>query len=658
MDNIKDRIEKLRLLKRHYDIQYWRNNYTEQSDEIYDQIVKEFNELLEKNPQFKIKEDDQIESVYMNTFAEVKHKNKMLSLGKVLNIEEFIQWFNNMKKFSEDELVFEAKIDGFAICLEYDNGILVRASTRGDGEVGDDITSTVFQIPDIPNKLISNFTGEISGEIYMKQSSLNQLNKKMSENNLEPLKNVRNAAAGIARQKDSSNNMGQYLSFLCYKLFDENNENDNYIEDIQKAKNMGFNTVFNDLNGVKENINKLNNESIGKILMNFNYLRDKIDLDIDGVVIKLNSKNTQKLLGEKNRVPNWAIAYKFPPIEKTTKLLDVEWELGVKDGRLTPMAVIDPVEIGGTVVKRPTLHNWDRIKELDIKIGDTIKVSRRGDVIPHVEQVLKELRPNNYKDIKLPICPICGSKSEIDGTYVKCINTDCKGKISGKLNVFIRSMDIECLGPKLVDKLIEELKIDSIYKLFLLKKGDLSDLDRLGEKLEEKILKNIKDSIKKPLWRVLAGLSIPMVGETTGKLLEKELKTLENFKNLTIEQMKKINGLGDVCSENIEKWLNNNDNIKLIDKLIEIGLGKNIEETKIAVNKLNGLKIAFTGKLQRLTRNECKKIILENGGIPWDIKKEIDLLLIGDGARQNKIDKAKKLGAKVIIEEEFLEMLK
>ena len=177
MDNIKDRIEKLRLLKRHYDIQYWRNNYTEQSDEIYDQIVKEFNELLEKNPQFKIKEDDQIESVYMNTFAEVKHKNKMLSLGKVLNIEEFIQWFNNMKKFSEDELVFEAKIDGFAICLEYDNGILVRASTRGDGEVGDDITSTVFQIPDIPNKLISNFTGEISGEIYMKQSSLNQLNK-------------------------------------------------------------------------------------------------------------------------------------------------------------------------------------------------------------------------------------------------------------------------------------------------------------------------------------------------------------------------------------------------------------------------------------------------------------------------------------------------
>ena len=209
MDNIKNRIEKLRLLKRHYDIQYWKNNYTEQSDEIYDQLVKEFNELLEKNPQFKIKEDDQLESIYMNTFSEVKHKNKMLSLGKVLNIEEFIQWFNNIKRFSKDELIFEAKIDGFAICLEYDNGILIRASTRGDGEVGDDITSTIFQIPDIPNKLTSDFTGEISGEIYMKQSSLNQLNERMSENNLEPLKNVRNAAAGIARQKDSSNNMGQ-----------------------------------------------------------------------------------------------------------------------------------------------------------------------------------------------------------------------------------------------------------------------------------------------------------------------------------------------------------------------------------------------------------------------------------------------------------------
>ena len=658
MDNIKNRIEKLRLLKRHYDIQYWKNNYTEQSDEIYDQLVKEFNELLEKNPQFKIKEDDQLESIYMNTFSEVKHKNKMLSLGKVLNIEEFIQWFNNIKRFSKDELIFEAKIDGFAICLEYDNGILIRASTRGDGEVGDDITSTIFQIPDIPNKLTSDFTGEISGEIYMKQSSLNQLNERMSENNLEPLKNVRNAAAGIARQIDSSNNMGQYLSFLCYKLFNENGKNNTYIEDIQQAKNMGFNTVFDNLNGIRENISKLNNETIEKILVDFNNLRDKIDLEIDGVVIKLNSKNTQKLLGEKNKIPNWAIAYKFPPIEKITKLLDVEWDLGVKDGRLTPMAIIEPVEIGGTLVKRPTLHNWDRINELDIKIGDTIKVSRRGDVIPHVEQVLKQLRPDNFKNIELPICPVCGSKSKIDGTYVKCINKDCKGKVSGKLNVFIRSMDIECLGPKMIDKLISECNINNIYELFLLKKGDLSNLDRLGEKLEDKILKNIKDSINKPLWRVLAGLSIPMVGETTGKLLEKELKTLENFKNLTIEQTTNIDGLGDVCSENKIKWLSNNDNKNLIDELMKIGLGKNIEETKITANKLNGLKIAFTGKLQKLTRNECKKVILENGGIPWDIKKEISLLLIGDGAKETKIEKAQKLGAKIITEDEFLNMIK
>lgn len=647
---MKDRIEKLRLLKRHYDIEYWRDAQTSQDDETYDQIVKELNDLLEQNPEYRIKEDDQLESVYMNTFAEVHHKNRMLSLDKALNKNEFKDWFKKtcFPLDRSNKVIFEAKIDGFAICLEYDKGVLYRASTRGDGSIGDDITATVFNIPDIPNKLEVPFTGEISGEIYMKQSSLIKLNEKMAVEKRDPFKNVRNAAAGIARQKDSSTKMSQYLSFLCYRLID--NEDNDYLDSINKAKQLGFNTVFHNLGGHSVKISDINDNLIDDVFDGFERSRESLDLDIDGVVIKLDSFDDQQKLGEKNRLPNWAIAYKFPPMTKITKLLDVVWELGVKDGRLTPMAVIDPVEIGGTLVKRPTLHNVDRIKQLQLKIGDTIKVSRRGDVIPHVEDVLIELRPDNCTEIKWPICPTCGTKGVLDGSYMKCPNENCQGKLSGNLNVFIKSMDIECLGPKLVDKLLDYFPIKDIADLYSLTRNDLLKMDRMGDILAAKIIKNIDNSKNEPLWKVIKGLSIPMVGETTAKEIEKQCSSLTQFKEL-----KSITDLGEVVTNNILDWLSDENNQFLLDKMIEIGLGTTISISNEAIiGPLNGERIAFTGKLTHFTRNECKEFIVKNGGTPWDIKKGITILLIGEGAKDQKIEKAKKLGAFVLTEDKFL----
>lgn len=661
MDNINDRINKLRLLKRHYDLEYWRNDSTIQSDSIYDQICCEFNKLINKYPEYKLPEDDVLESVYMNTFNPVKHRHRMLSLGKCLNLNEFITWYlkfeDRVNNAINSEMIFEYKIDGFAICLEYENGILVRGSTRGDGTIGDDITSTVFQINDIHKKVDSSFTGEISGEIYMKKSSLNLLNEKLTSENKKPLKNVRNAAAGIARQKDVSTGMAGFLSFLCYKVYDENREFDTYANEIKVAKKLGFKTTL-DLEGIVANVDRLNLQNIENLLKTFESRREKLDLDVDGVVIKINDKELQNNLGEKERVPNWAMAYKFPAIEKLTTLLNIEWEYGAKDGRLTPMAVIEPVDIGGTTVKRPTLHNWDRLKELDVKIGDTIKVSRRGDVIPHVEEVLHELRPNDAKEIEIPLCPICGSKAIINGAYIKCNNDNCSGKISGKINVFIRAMDIENLGVNTVEKLIESNKLSSIPDLYRLKIEDISELDKMGDKSAKKILANIENSKKQPLWKVLSGLSIPMVGEKTAKLLEDKFKTLDKFKLATLTTLLSIQDMGNVVSNNIVEWLSLNENQALLDELVSLNIGNTIEEILILEHKLDGLKIAFTGKLQNWTREQCKKLILSNGGIPWDIKKDISVLLIGDGAKDAKIEKAKKLGAKIVTEVEFLDMIK
>ena len=662
--DVQERIEKLRLLKRHYDLEYWRDSCNSHSNEIYDQIKSELDTLLNENPKFKVKSDDELESIYMNTFAATAHKYRMMSLGKIFSVDELFSWLKSKLKVIlnsiENKLIFEFKIDGFAISLEYENGVLLRASTRGDGKVGNDMTPTVYLIPDIPNKLNNNFTGEISGEIYMKKSSLEKLNEKLIVEGKEPLKNVRNAASGIARQKDASTKYAEYLSFLCYKYNNDNKKFNTYIQDMNAAKALGFHTVFHDLEGIVINeIEKLTPKAVEGIFNTFKNKRDDLDLDIDGVVIKINNKDSQEILGDNGKVPNWSTAYKFPAQEKLTKLLNVEWDFGIKDGRFTPMAIIEPVEIGGTTVKRPTLHNLEEIKRLGVKIGCSLIVSRRGDVIPKIEEVIQELMPSDAKEIEIPkVCPYCGKPLIIDGAYLKCINHDCSGRLYGRIMSFVQSMAIDGFGPKLVDKLIDTNKLKSITDIYKLKIEDISILDKMGEKSAKKIINNIEKSKSNPMWRIIAGLSIKDVGEQTAKLLENNLNTLQDIKYLEKEMLLKLNDIGETSSENILNWINRKDNIEIIDELSAIGLGCIKETIKVTENKLNGLKIAFTGKLQSFTRKDCETKIKENGGEVWAIKKELDILLIGDGAKEHKIEKAKSLNAKVITEDEFLEMIK
>jgi DNA ligase (NAD+) len=663
--NIEERISQLRLLKRHHDLEYWRDplNGTSRSDEIYDQIKNELDNLLKEHPELKIESDDQLESIYMNTFAAVTHKYRMMSLGKALNIEDFMKWIKPLIADMKDiilEMIFEFKIDGFAISLEYEDGILTKASTRGDGVIGDDITPTVYLIPDIANKLDNNFTGEVGGEIYMKKSSLVKLNEKLKAEGKKELKNVRNAASGIARQKDTSTKMAEYLSFLCYRYVNAKKEYNTYKEEMDQAKQLGFATVFHDLNGiVKADVSKLSQDDIILLFKSFQDQREDLDLDIDGVVIKINNKALQDRLGDNEKIPNWAIAYKFPAMEKLTTLLDVEWELGKKDGRFTPMAVIEPVDIGGTTVKRPTLHNLDEIKRLGAKIGCTLRVSRRGDVIPKVEEAILELMPSDAREIIPPqVCPVCGEPTVLDGAFVKCNNLSCTGRISGRIRSYVISTEIENLGMSTIEKLIDADKLNSITDLYKLKKDYIAGLDKMGEKSAATIMENIEGSKKQPLWKVIAGLGIKNVGDKASKALEKNFGSFERISQVTLSDLEPIKDIGNVLSNNIVSWFSDEANKALVNELMSLGLGTTIEKIEVKENKLNGAKIAFTGKLSKWSRNECGKVIESNGGVVWDIKKEIDYLLIGEGAKDKKIEKAQKLGATIITESQFTEMIK
>ena len=382
--------------------------------------------------------------------------------------------------------------------------------------------------------------------------------------------------------------------------------------------------------------------------------REKFDFDIDGMVFKVNSYQQQQQLGNKRNVPNWAIAYKFPQEEKVSILRDVKWELGAK-GTFTPVAIIDPVNILGAMVESPTLHNMDEIKRLDIKIGDHVVVTRRGDVIPKIIKVITELRDGTEKAIIPPeICPFCGNKITIRDAYLKCDNDNCLGRITGKIVDFVKKLEIKDFGEKLITALVKRKSLTKVTDIYRLKASDISILDKQGVVSAAKVIQRINDSKQAPLSKIIAGLGINNVGEVTGKDLAEYYSTLERFKNANINELMAMNNIGEVVAVNIIKWISNNQD--LIDDLISLGLGANKKIT-IINNTLNNKTFAFTGALS-IPRKKFQEKVEQNGGIISSIKQGLDFLIIGEGAKQPKIIKAQKYGAKVLTENDFEQLIK
>jgi len=662
--DVKLRIEQLRKAINTYNEEYFNNNESKIEDLIFDQLVLELQELEEQYPEyFDVNSPTQkIGENITNTFEQVKHKNKMESLSKSLTKEQFIEWYWDKIKKGVRSFACSLKIDGTAVSLEYENGILTVAATRGNGIYGDDITATASVISNIPKKLkhINNFTGEIRGEVYLKKSKLDEINKILLSKNKPLLKNPRNAASGILKRKEVSEE-NKYLSFIAYHTTSGFKE-ESYDKLMSKLTMLGFEQVHDGhLPNLVINIEN-EKEDLNSILSFFEHvekIRDELDCDIDGIVIKVNDMEMQKKLGSKTSVPNWAIAYKFPAQEKITTLKEVVWTMGDK-GNITPNARFsETVVLVGASINNSTLHNLNELKMLDIKIGDSIVVSRQGDVIPKVKKVLKELRTGNEKNIEIPSqCPACGAPTKIEGAYLRCsAGKKCSHMKFAKIKNFIKAMEIEEFGEVKIKELVDIGLVNDFADLYDKEIIDFENsLTRVGKRTATKMYNNIQNSKNNDLWMVISGLTIDGVGIQTAKDLANKYKSLESFMKCSVEELITIEGIAETSAEKIVEWCSDKDNINVVNKLIERNIGE-LKDKIISSNSLEGKVFATSGSLS-FSRKELETKIIDNGGQFSSIKKGITHFIAGDCAKQNKIDKAVSFGAKIIDENDFLSMIK
>lgn len=665
---IKQRIEKLKELIHYHNKKYFIDNEPEISDEEFDQLMIELIKLENQYPEYKTPDSptQMVGSSYKtNTFEPVVHKVPMLSLEKVHDLDEFKKWSYSKVKEEVFEFFIELKLDGLAVDLEYKNGKLVRGATRGDGQIGEDVTATIFAIKSIPKEIIHEiygpFTGHIRGEVYLKKSNLNKINEIRKSKGLKLFSNVRNTAAGLLRRKEVASE-NYYLDFAAYGI-ETNLSNfklDKYSSTMELLKELKVPTVF-ELSSIIINVNNYNDsiKQFEQFLNKINNLRNELDFDIDGLVIKANKFEDQSRLGEKVDSPNWAVAYKFPSQSKMTKVLSIEFTMGNK-GNITPNARIEPVEIMGTVIRNVTLHNIEELKRLDLKINDTVIVSKRGDVIPKIEKVVKELRTGNEIDIEIPSkCPSCFSPTIIQGAYLRCSAGDnCTYMTFAKIENFVKALEIEEFGPKIIEKLIDAGYVKNIIDIYNLTIEQLMNIERMGERSATKLYNNIQKSKNAPYYKVLMGLTIPKVGPQTAKLLINKYGDLKNLldakmKN-NLSELTQIEGIGSIVSQCISEWFDKKENIDTILNLIDYGIGK-AEEVNTNSGVLKGKSFCFTGKLTK-SRSYYENLVKENGGVLSSVKKGLDYLVVGEKAG-SKLEKAKKLNVNIINESEFMKLL-
>ncbi len=635
------------------------------SDEEYDRLLRRLKELEEKyNYILPDSPTQRIGAPPLEKFEKVRHKEPMLSLDNAFTHDEVREFDERVKRLlnikEEIEYTVEPKYDGLAIELTYKDGILVTASTRGDGFEGEDVTQNIKTIKSIPLRIEPPDVPEeidIRGEVYMDIDEFEKLNKER-ERNGEPLfANPRNAAAGSVRQLDPSITMKRRLHIACYGIgavkgmeFRNQYEFIKYLE----SKRFPVPKIFHRVRGIENVIN---------ILREMERERDRLPFETDGAVIKVNDFSLQKRLGAKTREPRWAIAYKYPAHQATTKILDIKASVG-RTGVLTPYAIFEPVRIGGVTVTRSTLHNWEEMERKDIRIGDTVVVERAGDVIPHVVTVIKDKRTGSERRFPVPErCPECGSKvvKESGEVAVRCININCPAQVQERIIHFASrgAMNIEGLGEKNVELFYSMGIVRNFLDIYRLKKENLIKLPRFGEKSAGNLIDAIERSKKTTLQRLLFAMGILHVGEYVAKLLAKNFKTIEDLYYIKKERLLEIEGLGEKISESISQFFNNPENLKTIETMKKMGLSiSNPDYHEISKKlPLSGLTFVITGTLPE-PREKVKEMIERNGGkVSSSVSKSTDYLVVGVEPG-SKLDKAKELGVKTISYDELMRMLR
>lgn len=656
---IKKRYEELKDLIRKYNEHYYEKNESLVTDYEYDMLLKEMESIEKEYPELKdtVSVTEKVGGRASGKFSKVVHKVPMLSLSNTYNIGEIEDFDKRIKKvIGEDqkiEYVLELKLDGLSISIQYENGRLVRGITRGDGEIGEDVTENIMQIDSIPQTLKEPVTLEVRGEIVLPISNFNKVNKMREEAGEDVFANPRNAASGTIRQLESSIVKDRGLDCYLYFLVNAQNYNlQKHSDSIKYLEKLGFKTtkvfeIYKDFSLLEKAIEKWHVE------------REKLDFETDGLVIKLDEFAYYNALGSTTKSPRWAIAYKFPAEKAKTKLLDITFQVG-RTGVITPVAELEPVELSGSVVRRASLHNFDEIKRKDIKIGDFVYIEKAAEIIPQVIEPVISERTGSEKEIEMPeSCPSCGHKliKIEDQVAIKCINPACPEIIKRKIEYFVSrdAMNITGLGEKIIEKFIELGKIKDIVDIYSLHeyREELENLEKMGKKSVDNLLNSIEESKKREYSKVLYSLGIPFVGKFTANLLAKEFLNIDNLKSKDTEDLLEVKGIGDKVAKSVTMFLNDENNWNLISKLKETGLQFEEEEVFIEDNPIKGKTFLATGKLEKYTRDEIKDIIEAKGGKYLSgVSKNLNYLIAGEKAG-SKLKKANDLGVIVLNEEQF-----
>jgi DNA ligase (NAD+) len=659
------RIAELRSAIERHNRLYYLEDAPEITDAEYDSLFRELRQLEEQFPDLVTSSSPtrRVGAPPLEKFSQVSHSIPMLSLENTLTEEEITDFDDRVKRFlslppeSAIEYACEPKMDGLAVEIIYERGSFSGGSTRGDGFTGEDVTLNLKTVKTIPLRLDVKAPPkrlEVRGEIYLALKAFQKLNAEREEEGEQPFANPRNAAAGSLRQLDSRITARRPLSLLCYGPgVVEGKEFRSQSEFLETITTWGLpvnplSTKVTGLRGVLDYYRRIA------------AIRDSLDYEIDGVVVKVDSFELQRELGEKSRSPRWAVAFKFPPRQACTVVEDIVTQVG-RTGVITPVANLRPVEVSGVIVSRATLHNWEELQKKDIRIGDTVLVERAGDVIPAVVKTLPERRTGNERQVPVPVrCPECGSEVvRITGEVaVRCPDLSCPAQIRESIIHFAsrNAMDIEGLGDKYIEQLLRLGLVKDISDIYYLSRSDFMRFDRMGEKLADNLLNAIEKSKHRKLSRFIHALGIRHVGEHTAKLLASAFGTMENLEKASEEELLSIREVGPQVAQSIVSFFRNPRNIETINRMLSAGVSPLDEERRLG-GRFTGMTFVFTGTLARFTREEAKRLIENEGGhAAGSVSSKTDFVVAGTEAG-SKLDKARGLGVKIISEDEFFSLM-
>lgn len=656
MTEIEKKIEELRKTLRYHSDRYYNDDAPEIEDYEYDMMMRELKELEEKYPEYDAPDSPtkKVGGVADNSFESVTHSVRMESLQDAFSKDELREFSNRVEDtVSNVNYVVEPKIDGLSVSLEYRDGVFLRGSTRGNGDVGEDVSGNLRVIHNIPLKLNKSIPYiEVRGEVYMPKKSFERVVDRQIINGENPFKNPRNAAAGSLRQKDSSVAASRGLDIFVFNIQQiEGVELNSHKESLDFIKELGFNTIptYKKVDNIEDAIAEI--DRIGEA-------RGSLEYDIDGAVIKVDDFSQRDILGSTAKYPKWAIAFKYPPEEKQTKLLDIEIAVG-RTGVLTPTAILESVHLAGTTVSRATLHNQDFINEKGIAIGDVVTVRKAGDIIPEVLCVNEH---NSNSVFKFPdVCPSCGEKvyRDEDEAAIRCINPECPAQLLRNLIHFCSrdAMDIEGLGPAIIETFVNEGMIAKTYDIYNLDFNKILSLEGFKETSANNIINSVNNSKNNDLSKLIFALGIRHIGAKAGKLLADYFKDIDLVMNASVDDILQIDGFGKIMAESVVEFFSSDSTKELIEKLKEAGV--NMKSTNVVEDtRFSGMTFVLTGTLPTLKRAEASKIIESFGGkTSSSVSKKTTYVLAGEEAG-SKLDKANKLGVQVISEEEFKEMIK